>query len=80
MSQAVLYGTSSCAFCIRAEQLLAQQGIVTEKIPVDRDPEQLRNMISRSGRRTVPQIYIDDHHIGGYEELLEWVKSWRLKQ
>lgn len=80
MTHALMYSTASCPFCIRAEQLLRQQGISVEKILVDRDPEQLQKMIAQSGRRTVPQIFIDGHYIGGYDELIAWNSSGRLKQ
>lgn len=79
MIHAFMYSTTSCPFCTRAEQLLRQHGIVVEKIHVDNDPEQLRNMVSRTGRRSVPQIYINDHHVGGYDDLVAWISAGRLQ-
>lgn len=70
MPQIVMYSTRFCPYCVRAEQLLHSKGVnVDEKILIDRDHEQMRIMMERSGRRTVPQIFIDDRHIGGYDDL-----------
>lgn len=70
MVQVVIYGTSQCPFCRRAEMLLAQRGFKEVlKISVDSDPEQLAVMVDRSGRRTVPQIFIGDSHVGGFDDL-----------
>ena len=65
-----MYSTAVCPFCLRAERLLNSKGVTDiEKIRVDLDPRQREEMISRTGRRTVPQIYIGDRHVGGFEEL-----------
>jgi glutaredoxin 3 len=65
-----MYSTATCPFCIRAERLLRAKGVAEiTKIRVDLDPALRSVMIQRTGRRTVPQIYIDDYHVGGYEEL-----------
>jgi len=66
-----MYTTAVCPFCIRAERYLHAKG-VTEiaKIRVDLEPALRRTMMERTGRRTVPQIYIDDFHVGGYEDLV----------
>lgn len=65
-----MYTTAACAFCNRAERLLAARGVTAiNRIRVDLDPEQRRVMMARTGRRTVPQIYIGDLHVGGYAEL-----------
>lgn len=67
-----MYSTQICPYCIRAEHLLKQRGVTTiEKILVDRQPELLQEMIRITGRRTVPQIFIGDHHVGGYDDLAE---------
>lgn len=68
----VLYGTLVCPYCIMAERLLAAKGIgpgTIEKIRVDLDPQQREEMMQKTGRRTVPQIYIGTTHVGGYDEL-----------
>ena len=70
MAKITMYATGVCPFCIAAERLLKARGVSQiDKIRVDVDPAQRARMIERTGRRTVPQIYIDDTHIGGFEEL-----------
>jgi glutaredoxin 3 len=65
-----MYSTAVCPFCLRAEMLLNSKGVTEiEKIRVDLDSRQREEMISKTGRRTVPQIYIGDTHVGGFEEL-----------
>ena len=66
----VLYSTAMCPYCVRAERLLEAKGVTDiEKIRVDLDPEQRTLMMQRTGRRTVPQIYIGDTHVGGFDDL-----------
>ena len=70
MAKVVMYSTAVCPYCVRAEQLLHRKGVVEiEKIRVDLQPELRAAMMKRTGRRTVPQIYINDEHIGGYDDL-----------
>jgi glutaredoxin 3 len=70
MEKIRMYSTAVCPFCLRAERLLNSKGVTDiEKIRVDLDPRQREEMINRTGRRTVPQIYIGDRHVGGFEEL-----------
>ena len=70
MSTVSMYATGICPFCVMAERLLRAKGVSQlTKIRVDLDPEKRIEMMQKTGRRTVPQIYIDDHHVGGYEEL-----------
>jgi glutaredoxin 3 len=65
-----MYSTAVCPFCLRAEMLLNSKGVTEiEKIRVDLDPRQREDMMNKTGRRTVPQIYIGDTHVGGFEEL-----------
>ena len=66
-----MYTTQVCPFCIRAKQLLKQRGVeLIEEIRVDLDPEQRARMMKITGRRTVPQIFIGDTHVGGCDELV----------
>lgn len=66
----VMYSTHVCAYCDRARQLFARKGVSITEIKVDTDPEQRSIMLKRSGgRRTVPQIFIGERHIGGFDEL-----------
>ena len=70
MSKILMYATATCPYCINAERLLTAKGVKDiEKIRVDLQPEQRVEMMQKTGRRTVPQIYIDDLHVGGFEEL-----------
>ena len=67
----LMYSTAVCPFCVRAEQLLRARGVVDiEKVRVDLDPERRAEMMEKTGRRTVPQIYIGTTHVGGCDELI----------
>ncbi len=66
----LLYSTAVCPYCVRAERLLEAKGVTDiEKVRVDLDPEQRVLMMQKTGRRTVPQIYIGDTHVGGFDDL-----------
>ncbi|HAF43681.1 MAG TPA: glutaredoxin 3 [Gallionellaceae bacterium] len=70
MAKVLMYCTEVCPYCVRAEHLLKRKGVVDiEKIRIDLHPEQQELMIKRTGRRTVPQIYINDTHVGGYDDM-----------
>ncbi len=70
MAKIRMYSTAVCPFCLRAEMLLNSKGVTEiEKIRVDLDSRQREEMTNKTGRRTVPQIYIGDTHVGGFEEL-----------
>jgi glutaredoxin 3 len=72
MNKVIMYSTEFCPFCIRAEQLLKSKGVAEiEKIRIDLDPEQRMEMMKKTGRRTVPQIYIGETHVGGYDDLVQ---------
>ncbi len=64
-----MYTTAICPYCIRAKRLLDHKGVDFEEIRVDGDMEQMRIMMERSKRHTVPQIFIDEHHVGGFDDL-----------
>ena len=70
MSKVLMYSTAVCPYCVRAEQLLTRKGVTDiEKVRVDLQPERREEMMQKTGRRTVPQIYIGDTHVGGYDDL-----------
>ena len=70
MAKVLMYSSAMCPFCIRAEQLLKRKGVADiEKIRVDLQPDERKIMMERTGRRTVPQIYIGETYVGGCEEL-----------
>jgi len=74
-----MYSTAVCPFCVRAERLLNAKGVsAIEKIRVDLDPRLREQMVSQTGRRTVPQIYIGDTHVGGFEDLAALDQAGRL--
>ena len=65
-----MYTTASCPFCLAAERLLHSRGVNDiQKIRVDLEPQLRIEMMEKTGRRTVPQIYIGDYHVGGFDEL-----------
>ncbi len=70
MAKVRMYSTQVCPYCQMAERLLRSKGITeVEKILIDKDPEQRAVMMEKTGRRTVPQIYIGETHVGGYDDL-----------
>jgi glutaredoxin 3 len=70
MAKVRMYATAVCPFCVRAEILLKSKGVEDiEKIRVDLDPGRREEMTRMTGRRTVPQIYIGDLHVGGFDDL-----------
>jgi len=78
-AKVVMYSTAVCPYCVRAEQLLKARGVENiEKVRIDQDPEQRAAMIERTGRRTVPQIFIGDEHVGGYDDLAALDRDGKL--
>ncbi|MBZ0309314.1 MAG: glutaredoxin 3 [Anaerolineae bacterium] len=72
MANVTMYCTAVCPYCTMAERLLMTKGVKEiNKIRVDLDPAQLGEMIAKTGRRTVPQIYIGSTHVGGFDDLSE---------
>ncbi len=74
----VLYTTRYCPYCIRAKQLLSSKGVSFQDIPVDNDPEKREEMMQKSGRHTVPQIWIGGTHVGGCDELYDLERQGKL--
>ena len=69
-SKIVMYATSWCGYCARARQLLASKGQQWEEIDLDEQPGRREEMIEKSGRTSVPQIWIGERHVGGYDDLV----------
>lgn len=69
MARVVMYATAACPFCQSAERLLIAKGAAVEKIRIDLEPERRAEMMKKSGRRTVPQIWIGERHVGGCDDL-----------
>jgi glutaredoxin 3 len=79
VARVVMYSTAVCPFCLRAEALLKARGIAAvDKIRIDLDPARREEMVSRTGRRTVPQIFIGDTHVGGFDELAALDREGKL--
>ena len=79
MPSVLMYSTRVCPYCVMAEKLLQKKGVAQlEKILIDVDPAQREVMMTRTGRRTVPQIYIGDHHVGGYDDLAALDRAGKL--
>jgi len=74
----VLYTTAVCPYCLRAKQLLKRKGVDYQEIAIEGNREEMRRMIERSHRKTVPQIFIDDYHVGGYDDLSALDASGKL--
>jgi len=77
----IIYSSPLCPYCVRAKSLLDQEGISYEEIDVSKDPDLRQKMSSLAGGRTsVPQIFINDHHMGGCDDLYEAYKTGKLKE
>jgi len=68
MPEVTMYATATCPYCERARRLLKRKGVSYSEIRVDQDLTRWAEMEARSGRATVPQIFIGDHHVGGYDD------------
>ena len=76
-----MYSTGVCPFCQRAERLLRAKGVTEiDKIRVDLEPERRVEMMEKTGRRTVPQIYIGETHVGGFDDLAALDRAGRLDE
>lgn len=73
-----MYTTAVCPFCQMAERLLQAKGAEIDKVRVDLDPAERAAMMEKTGRRTVPQIYIGDTHVGGYDDLAALDRAGKL--
>jgi glutaredoxin 3 len=70
MPHITMYTTATCPYCINAERLLRSKGVENiDKVRVDLDPQRRAEMMQKSGRRTVPQIWIGERHVGGFDDL-----------
>jgi glutaredoxin 3 len=77
----IMYSTGTCPFCERAEALLKARGVIAiEKVRVDLEPARRDEMTTRTGRRTVPQIFIGETHVGGFDDLSALDRAGKLTQ
>lgn len=81
MADITMYSAQGCGYCQSAEHLLKRKGVgVLTRIRVDAEPGQLELMIAKTGRRTVPQIFIGNLHVGGFDDLTALERSGRLDE
>ena len=78
MARVLMYITAACPFCQSAERLLLEKGARIEKVRVDLEPARRAEMMQKSGRRTVPQIWIGERHVGGCDDLYALEREGRL--
>jgi glutaredoxin 3 len=79
MTRIMIYATAICPFCVQAERLLRAKGVADiAKVRVDLEPERRQEMMQKTGRRTVPQIYIGALHVGGYDDLVALDRAGKL--
>ena len=76
--KALMYTTAVCPYCQMAERLLTAKGVEIDKVRIDLDPARRSEMMEKTGRRTVPQIYIGDTHVGGYDDLAALDRAGKL--
>ena len=78
-AEVLMYSTAVCPYCVRAEQLLRAKGVADiAKVRIDLDPARRAEMMEKTGRRTVPQIYIAGTHVGGYDDLVVLDRAGKL--
>ena len=81
MSKIEIYSTAVCPYCVSAKNLLKAKGLEWTEVRIDTDPAQRDAMLTRSGgRRSVPQIFINDRHVGGFDDLVAADRSGKLAQ
>ena len=81
MNRVEIYTTAICPYCVSAKQFLKQKGLAFEEVRVDVDPVRREEMLARSaGRRTVPQIFVNGAHIGGFDDLVRADRTGRLRE
>lgn len=79
LPRVLMYSTAVCPYCVRAEQLLRARGVAEiEKVRVDLDPERRMEMMEKTSRRTVPQIFIGETHVGGCDDLIALDQAGKL--
>jgi glutaredoxin 3 len=78
MAKVLMYLTASCPFCQSADRLLQEKGVQAQKVRVDLEPARRAEMMQKSGRRTVPQIWIGERHVGGCDDLYALDREGKL--
>jgi glutaredoxin 3 len=76
----IVYSGRFCGYCTAAERLLKSKNVAYEVVKVDEDPAMFEHMMKITGRRTIPQIFIDDYHVGGFDDLSALNQSGKLDE
>ena len=79
MKKIIIYSTIICPYCIRAKNFFDKKNIEYTEIMIDRDPALIKEMMDKSGRQSVPQIFIGDYHVGGFDDLIEHDMDGKLE-
>jgi glutaredoxin 3 len=79
MKKVVIYSTRICPFCVRAKNFFTKKDIPYEDIMIDQNPKEIKIMMERSKRQSVPQIFIGDYHVGGFDDLIEHDMDGKLE-
>lgn len=77
--QITLYTSAMCGYCTAAKNFLKSKGMVWNEVRIDRDPAERERMLARGGRTSVPQIFVGDIHVGGYEEMIALHRAGKLE-
>lgn len=77
-AKVLMYTTAVCPYCQMAERLLRAKGVEVEKVRIDLEPQRRMEMMEKTGRRTVPQIYVGETHVGGYDDLAALDRAGKL--
>lgn len=78
MPEVIMYTTAVCPYCVQAKRLLTQKNVAVTEIRIDQDPSKREEMMTRTQRRTVPQIFIGDTHVGGCDDLYALEREGKL--
>tara|TARA_B100000902_G_C26630247_1_gene584126 strand:+ start:91 stop:342 length:252 start_codon:yes stop_codon:yes gene_type:complete len=79
MKEVIIYSTRICPYCVRAKNFFSKKGIEYTEIMIDTDMSLMREMMEKTGRKSVPQIFIGDYHVGGFDDLIEHDMDGKLE-
>lgn len=77
--EVTLYSTAICPYCVAAKNFLKSKGVAWNEVRIDLDPEAMRRMRERTARTSVPQIFVGDTHVGGYDDMMALHRQGRLE-
>ena len=80
MKEVIIYSTRICPYCVRAKNFFSKKGIEYTEIMIDADMSLMREMMEKTGRKSVPQIFIGDYHVGGFDDLIEHDMDGKLEE